>query len=481
MKAFRPWAAAFALAALLAACGGGSIPPSEGGIATVTGVVRDSAGQPLAGVHAQMGPSMADTDANGVFSVLVDHVPSTGGPLVFTKAGYAPQTRITGRVLNPGEVAHLDATLAAVGTTVAFDPATPSTLSAAGSTARVVLPAGALVRSAGGAPTGPAQAQLTVIDPSLSGDTMPGNYTLFGGNGIESFGALQVDLLDADGTRLNLAAGQTATIRIPAVSRGGAPLPLTIPLYYLDDNGFWVQEGNASLKGGAPAQYYEGSVGHFSVWNADKPLDTVYINGCIEEAGSTRVGSGTLARSYGVDYIGAGMALTDDTGAFRIGVKKNATTRLYGQKFGPARYGPGVDVPVGSTDVTMTACLVLDTDGIGATPTFPSTPPGPPPPGDYAGNYSGSFAGAETGTWNVAINSSGVVTGSGHSATYNLDFVVSGSVVAGGGVSLNAAAGTAGASIFSGSIDAITGAVSGTWRYATTPSGQDGTFTGSRN
>ena len=67
---------------------------------------------------------------------------------------------------------------------------------------------------------------------------MPGNYqtgTAAAPQLIESNGALQVEFADADGTKLQLAAGQTATIRIPAVSRGGAALPTTIPLFYLDE------------------------------------------------------------------------------------------------------------------------------------------------------------------------------------------------------------------------------------------------------
>ena len=81
----------------------------------------------------------------------------------------------------------------------------------------------------------------------------------------------------------------------------------------------------------------------------------------------------------------------------------------------------------------------------------------------------------------MTISTSGVVTGSGHSTTYNLDFSVSGAVVAGGALSLDATAGSAGSSAFTGTINSTTGAVTGSWRYLTTsPSSSDGTFSGTR-
>ena len=267
------------------------------------------------------------------------------------------------------------------------------------------------------------------------------------------------------------------------MSRGGTPLPLSIPLYYLDDTtGLWVQQGTASLQGSAPSQYYEGSVSHFSTWNADKPLNTVYINGCVEVSPGVRAGAGLYALSTGVDYIGGNGAATDGNGNFRIGVKTNATTRLHAQDYGVLRYSPSVDVPVGAADVTLTQCLVLSLSGMAPPLVVTPVPPGPTAPGDFAGNYSGSYTGAESGSWSVTVNTSGVVSGTVHSATYSMDFTVSGAVVAGGGVSLNATAGTAGSAFFSGSINPTTGAVSGTWRYSTTPAGStDGTFMGQRN
>ncbi|MBW8828252.1 MAG: hypothetical protein JF606_02245 [Burkholderiales bacterium] len=486
MKRFKMWpaAASLALASLLSACGGGndSTPPpvpTPVTIATVSGTVRDASGAVAPGVHVTFGTQTADTDASGTYSL---NVPSTSTETVlsFAKTGYAGQTR-KAQSVSVVALQAVDATLTPIDASSSFNPAAVATLSVPGSSAQVTLSAGSLVRSNGSAPTGPATAELTVIDASKDSSVMPGNYLTGAGAMIESNGALQVNLFDADGATLNLAEGKTATIRIPAVSRGGMPLPTTIPLFYFDDTtGVWVQEGSAALQGTAPSQYYEGAVSHFTVWNADRIVDVVYINGCVQESGGARVAKAMVVGS-GVDYIGSSVAITDATGAFRIAVKKSATTRLYGQSLLPYRYGPTMDVPAGATDVTMPNCLVLTTDGVAPALVFPPVPPGPTPVGDYAGSYSGTFSGAESGTFAVTLTTAGVVVGSGHSATYNFDFLVNGNVSAGGSISLNATAGTAGASVFTGSINVTTGAVTGTWRYSTTPSGtNNGTFTGTR-
>jgi hypothetical protein len=483
--------ASIAIASLLSACGGGSDAPPTTPTptptvnATVSGIVRSAAGAAMAGVHVTLGSSTADTDANGQYQFTLPNT-TTDNVLRFSKTGYASQVRRT-EALSTRSLQAVNATLSQVTASPVFSPSSANTLTVTGSTAQVTLAANALVRAGGAAATGPATAQLTVIDPSELTGVMPGNYqtgTAAAPQLIESNGALQVEFTDADGSKLQLAAGQTATIRIPAVSRGGAALPTTIPLFYLDETtALWVQEGSATLQGTAPAQYYEGTVTHFTVWNGDRVIDTVFINGCLQESTGTRVGAGALVLGEGVDYIGFTTAYTDATGAFRIPVRKSSITKLLGQSLSPFRFGPAVAVTVGTTDVTMTGCLTLDSDGYSPPLAFPPTPvtPSPTPVGAYAGHYTGTYAGKESGTFDVTISASGVVTGSVHSITYSMDFSVNGAVAAGGALSLDAAAGTAGASAFSGTINSSTGAVVGSWRYlSTAPPSTDGTFSGTR-
>ena len=67
---------------------------------------------------------------------------------------------------------------------------------------------------------------------------------------LESFGMLNVEMT-LDGSELQLAPGQTATIEIPIPSAelpDGVELPLEIPLWHLDeDTNQWREEGRAEL------------------------------------------------------------------------------------------------------------------------------------------------------------------------------------------------------------------------------------------
>ena len=112
--------------------------------------------------------------------------------------------------------------------------------------------------------TGSVQARVTPLDPARAPQTMPGEYRATGGVRIESFGAIKVDLQDAQGQRLNLKAGAKAVIRIPLSTRS-ADTPPTIPLFYFDEQqALWVKEGSATLKKVNGEWVYEGEVSHFT-------------------------------------------------------------------------------------------------------------------------------------------------------------------------------------------------------------------------
>jgi hypothetical protein len=230
--------------------------------------------------------------------------------------------------------------------------ASGGTVSDPNSAAQVSLPASGLVDAAGAAATGNVTVKLSVIDPKSNAAAMPGDYTTSAGTSIESFGAIKVTLLSSTGAALNLAANKTATIRIPV--SGGATPDATIPLFYFSETtGKWVEDGTATLQGTAPNQYYEGTVTHFTYWNADRPLETIYVNGCLKDAAGAPVVNAGI-ESIGIDYTGTGRATTDATGKFKVAMKKNALASIL------AVNGSNV-VSVGPsmTDITLSACLVV--------------------------------------------------------------------------------------------------------------------------
>lgn len=356
---------ALATAIGLTACGGGSddtTPPPAAAKGTVAGLVLASGtAQPLAGATVSIGAASTKTGADGKFT-LAD-VPASDRALLRVKAdGYVDALVPTPVVKDATRraMARLQREAAAV----TFDAATAGIVTAAGSAARVELPAAGLVDAAtGAAATGNVRATVTPIDPGVDPQTMPGDYTVANGTRIESFGAIKVGLQDAAGNKLQLKTGTTATIRIPVASRAANP-PATIPLYYFDEtSGRWVQEGNATLKGQAPNAYYEGQVSHFTTWNADMPQDTIYVNGCVANAAGQRIADARVI-SEGMDYSGSAFDTTDAEGRFRVAIRKGGRASIWAEL---DRSSNTVLVGPSQVDITLPTCLVLDN-----TPTPPT-------------------------------------------------------------------------------------------------------------
>lgn len=303
----------------LVACGGGggSGPGAQGPALTVqaTGTVLDDQGVPVAGaaVSVVSGSSVADTstrvttDSTGAFALTLDA--ATPAVLRVDKAGFASTLRAADSPLSNAAVA-TRVMLLPVAVTLGFDAAQAAVLRVPGSVARVDLSANSLVRGDGQALVGTASVALTPIDPSADVARMPGLMVdAASGVPIESLGALAVTFTDGSGAPLNLASGRSATIRIPATPAAGATLPATYPLYHLNETtGRWMQEGTATLQTDlvSGASYYEGTVSHFSVWNADLAVTRSNV-----DLGSTLGGlactvpAGLRVQAVGIDYNGA--------------------------------------------------------------------------------------------------------------------------------------------------------------------------------
>jgi Carboxypeptidase regulatory-like domain len=332
-------------------------PPSATPVATLRGSVSDAAsGAGIAGVQVSAGGQTTLTAASGAFTLPV----GTGTQVVsFNKAGYAEQTKVNSDLNNAGDSSFVNATMLAFAQSTPLTGTAAQTVTVAGSTAAVALPADGLRRADGSAAQGVVTVNLTPINPAANVNTMPGSLvTVVGGatTPIESFGALNVTIADASGAPLNLRSGQSATIRIPATTRGAA-LPATIPLFHFNTaTGQWVQEGTATLVGSGATAYYQGTVTHFSTWNADRVSETVFINSCVVNASGTAV-VGARISSEGVDYVGNSSATSDAAGKFRIAVKASSRAALTASSNGLV--GTSVAINSSTVDQTVTACLTL--------------------------------------------------------------------------------------------------------------------------
>ena len=358
--------------ALMVACGGGNdgavlpppvtttlpaVTPSAAVSATLRGTVSDAAnGAGIAGVEVSVGGLNTTTSATGAYTL-----PVTTGTLVvsFRKAGFVEQTKVNTDLNNAGDIAFLNVPLLAFAQSTVLTGTGAQTVTVAGSTAAVALPADGLRRTDGSAAQGAITVNLTPINPAVNVNTMPGSLvTLVNGvtTPIESFGALNVTIVDAAGAPLNLRSGQSATIRIPAVTRGAA-LPASIPLFNFNaTTGQWVQEGTATLVGSGAAAFYQGSVAHFSTWNADQVVNTVFINGCVIDSAGVRV-AGARVTTEGINYVGTASVQTNAQGNFRIAVKTNSLAALTASASG--RAGSSVSVASTTVEQTISTCLTL--------------------------------------------------------------------------------------------------------------------------
>jgi hypothetical protein len=331
----------------------------------VTGRAVDSAtGAGVAGVTVTAGAASATTDVNGNFS-LANAPVGDRVTVLFRSATHAESARIAAVAATGGT--DVQARLVRIAATVLVDVAAGGTASVPGSTARVVLPAAAVQRADGTVPAGNMSVALTPINPAADSAVMPGDFTTTTAGvaaPIESFGALNVQLTDSAGVALNLRTGQSATVRIPMASRNGT-VPATIPLYYFDNaTGRWLQEGTATLVGTGATAYYEGTVTHFSTWNADQVYNTVRVLGCVATDAGVRV-AGAQVVSDGVDYTGTSSTVTDANGNFSIAIRKDSIATLAGLSGG--KLTNTLRVGGYSVDTTLPACLALGQAGAGIT------------------------------------------------------------------------------------------------------------------
>lgn len=225
----------------------------------------------------------------------------------------------------------------------------------------VSLSANSLVDSDGNVATGDVTAEITVIDPSVDPELMPGTFETIDpatGNAsqIESFGAVSVTFEDSEGNEYNLSPDQTATVRIPLGTNSDSA-PDTIPLYYFDDqSGYWVEEGTATLVSDPSGDYYEGTVSHFTTWNADMLYDSVEISGCVQNAAGEALRYASI-RTQGVDYSGRAYGYSDQNGQFTVSAKQNSEILLTATSMqGASRT---YTRSTGSDDETLSECITL--------------------------------------------------------------------------------------------------------------------------
>lgn len=369
--------AIMATIAFLVACGGGggSSNSTETAASTTTAlsptaprtlsgrILSASTGSGVANAQVTVQGISATSDANGNYTI--DNLVIDERVLLTVSAnGFASTTKVAFR--GTTQILTVNASLLPVGVSQQIDPATGGAVSASDSEARVALPANGLVRTDGNPISGNVTVEMTPISVAVNSSWMSGDYTAMASGQvsiIESFGAVTVTLKDAQGARVNLASGQTATIRIPVSSRS-ATVPATAPLFYFDEStGRWVEEGVATLVGTGGNSYYEGTVTHFSTWTAGGYPQTIAVTGCLADASGVPVANG-IVMSDGIDYTGTSNVRTDNSGNFSLPIRSASRATVAGQFNGSITNT--VNAGPSATTINLgTPCLALPSNNSG--------------------------------------------------------------------------------------------------------------------
>ncbi|MDM0031198.1 hypothetical protein QTI33_03490 [Variovorax sp. J22P271] len=384
-KKLKRFALIASITGMLAACGGGSdgtgvpavsvkepdvVSPKDpaqpvvtpaADTATLTGqVTNNQTNAPVADAEVRSGDRRATTDADGRFT-LGEVAQAARTVVEVTAAGFSAGFRTTAL---GADGAVVNVRLQPVDVTQTVDAASDSVVTIPGSPGRLSLTANSLVKPDGSPASGSIEVSLTAIQPALDVNAMPGDYRVASPGGpsgiMESFGAMAIDLRDADGNKLNLGAGQTAVLRIPLSTRHPSPAA-TIPLFYFDEvTGYWREEGSATLAGSANAQYYEGTVSHFSYWNADQLMNTVQVNGCLRDESGSKLANARVF-SDGIDYSGSSWAMSDANGQFSLPIKRAGRAIISAQT--GRLFSNSLTAGPSETDFGLSGdCLTLTTD-----------------------------------------------------------------------------------------------------------------------
>ncbi|MFM7768400.1 MAG: FISUMP domain-containing protein, partial [Bacteroidota bacterium] len=259
-------------------------PPSsdlwgQGVSASVYGTVTDENGNAVAGATVNAGNNTATTDAQGVFRINGFNAYQNLGYVTVNKTGYFEGSRSFVPVSGGNRV---NIRLLSNAPDDVVNSSSGATISDPNSLVEITLPANGIVKN--NAPyTGNVRVAIRHIDTQSDNfsEEMPGNLVGVQNNqsrGLVSYGMVAAELTDNGGQPLQLASGQTATVRFPIAAQQQATAPASIDLWSFDQqNGYWKHEGTATKQGSE----YVAQVSHFSFWNCDIPGNWITLQGTI--------------------------------------------------------------------------------------------------------------------------------------------------------------------------------------------------------
>ncbi len=476
------WLIALCAVFALVACGGGggsnSGPVNQAAPSTVSGVIQDSSGQPVAGAQIQLAGQTINSATTGRFTFTLASS-SESIVMLVKKAGYATNAKDV--PVNPGGATDITVRLYADQVSTPFSATAGATLTLNGG-ASAIIPANGLQTSNGVSYSGIVNVGASYFGPdTLDGViAFPAPYvgTDAGAQApLITAGVIEVKLTDTLGNPLQLKSGSPATLTYPATSVSAEAA--SIPMWYYDEaNKMWVRDGLATKQ---PNGTYQVSVSHFSIWNADFWGVTATIKGCFQNAlGKPVSAAGSMGlRGTGWLHVLTGITTSSDGNFTIIMVPAGMPLELYSNALPLSFATLAIPSLVAGEVRQLPACVVANPPVASTVTVIPPSTLFVTTAGSFAGSYSGTYSGAESGTFAITVTPLGQILGTVASKTHpGVIESVSGAVGAGGTVSMSAS-GQAGIASFQG-IATGAGLVSGTWAYTSVTTGS-GTFSGKRN
>jgi hypothetical protein len=289
------------------------IAPDQTVTASLQGRVVDENGIPVQGAAVTSGAATTSTDINGVFSFSNISLSSRFGFVKVVKQGYFTGSRSI--ITNAGASNYVNIQLVPRAVSGTFPAPTGGKVAVSTGDSAAFAASSVVEASTGTAYTGMVTVYanyLNPTDPNLY-KYMPGDLRGIGSDGFEtalqSFGMIDVEMQDASGNPLQLAAGQQATLTFTIPDSLLSVAPATIPLWYFNDTtGRWIQQGTAVRQGNS----YVGQVGHFTFWNCDAPMGTVNFTVHVIDQFGNPVAYRYI--QFTLDGYGARGGYTDSTG-----------------------------------------------------------------------------------------------------------------------------------------------------------------------
>jgi hypothetical protein len=247
---------------------------------SVSGVVIDEAGTPIANAEISIFGETTATDDHGGFSLPEIEVPGNRCVVQAKMDGYFIATRAHKPIKNGHTEVRL--VMMAQPVTHSFD-AGSGVEAIIENGSQVTIQPNSLVTESGDSYDGPVTMSMRYLDPSagnfgvlVSGGDMLARREDESTSILYSYGILRVVMTGSNGENLQLAAGKTSSLTMDIPDDQLNTAPATVPLWYFDeDAGIWVEDGSATRDG----DKYVGTVSHFTDWNCDSDTDGATIIG----------------------------------------------------------------------------------------------------------------------------------------------------------------------------------------------------------